>query len=698
MVGTRPLDTEALSSSSSRVQNGRPLQIPGLFVSVEWNGEPAGGVELSPGDDQAIELLMKHSLATHDDNFEQAHNEYVGKGVGGARKRILDEDEESSIFMLPLHVASVVGPPIGATYSFGPRSVSRAKRRVGRGVEEFRRRWEGGKSGVDGGRSQCLRVTVITREVGVPHDNHDEDSLGTSLSYLHCPLTRPQPRQAVTAVFNEHDLLRDTWTEFLIPIPISSLPDSATAPVAAVVLQARSAGFHPKVPPVWLVRRNFAERTVRRMISAALAAVAQPRVEVTLVGLLGNVDSLLHVEDSRNENINDIELSPRAEENHEYCKEVLCQAFWNGAFAHELRLRRVVPCSPDHPQTLAILSSSLREITPPCDFGAMDDGRDAPFRYDRDPATWLFDGQEGSESPLQNNWVKLDGIFSSEPPSNEGEQARGQVPTPNGVKKREANGSLSPSTTLAQAHNARKTTPSPLLWVPIEGERYARRPFRFFLPASLSETAGIHQGLEGVRCPCDGDRRHFHGDENMGRDGQTARCGKTTDSAASERALAERTTISGSLSLIFWGVVSSMESCTTACSDATKTITQEGSIISGRRPKAIKRGRRQLVAYREKVFRLLGCVRLENEELILQPPGKLVGLQMLGKSGFHKSSAWTMAHDLSRFACTDRSIVGQRYPLASLIFEGGAPCSNSSERRAILHTPCTYYVSGCRVW
>ena len=153
MVGTRPLDTEALSSFSSRVQNGRPLLIPGLFVSVEWNGEPAGGVELSPGDDQAIESLMKHSLATHDDSFEQAHNEYVGKGVGGARKRILDEDEESSIFMLPLHVTSVVGPPIGATYSFGPRSASRAKRRVGRGVEEFRRRWEGGKSGVDGGRS-----------------------------------------------------------------------------------------------------------------------------------------------------------------------------------------------------------------------------------------------------------------------------------------------------------------------------------------------------------------------------------------------------------------------------------------------------------------------------------------------------------------------------------------------------------------
>lgn len=676
VVGTRALPAAASSSPISRGQTIRPQQIPALPVTIEWNGEHAGVVELLQLEDKAMEPSEETVLDARDNGVNHASSENIGNGVIG---RELPNKNLPRKFMLPMDVPSIMAStPTSGSHSIGPRDVvDNAKKR--------RQRWGGYGLGMIGGRSHCLRVNVGKYEPEIPRNSlslrgENEHSEGASSSPLQDPLARIRPR--AQAIFYEHDLIRDDWTELLVPISASSSSDQVTAaPETAVVLQARSAGFHPKVPPMCLVYRDFAERIVRRIITVASAAVAQPRVEVTVVGLLGDADSILLVENVCGDLKDRVGVSPQGHllpavvgtgrERGDGPEEVICQAFWNGTLANELRLCRLNTCpskdlhafAAEGTHALPPRKTTSQSETPADDQhdtiaerrhtripSLLTKGNDLAGRDERviididlaksdrqvgddgDSATWFFDGQESTKPCFHNGRVKLGDALSSPcqslPVDKDGGQIEQGLTTIsiglNGIDNR----TRLPLTTVTEADSRRKIAPPTFTWIPVETERYAQRPFRFFLPVCRSENAGIVQDSEKVcRHHGEGDGGHYCGDENNAERGEQA-----------------PPTLAGKLSLVFWAVSPATADCNTEFIGAENQL--------GWKFKGVQSGQcnQPLMAPREQGCHLIGYVQVANDELVLQPPGKPVELPLLGDAGLNTSTAQAVVHEHKRFA------------------------------------------------
>lgn len=687
VVGARALVAAASSSPVSRGQTSRPQQIPPLSVNIEWNGEHAGVVELLHLEDRAIESSEETVLDAWDDGFNHASSGNIRNGVIGRGERMANKNLPRE-FMLSMDVPSIMAAtPTSGSHSIGPWDTGFEA--IEDDAEKGRRRWDEYGLGMVGGRSHCLRVNVGKYESEIPRDSlalrgESEDSEGPSSSPLQDPLARIRPH--AKASLYEHDLIRDDWTELLIPISTTRRSDQVSAaPETAVVLQARSAGFHPKVPPMWLVYRDFTETIVRRIVTAASAAVTQPRVEVTVVGLHGDVESLLLPENLCGEFDDRVGVSPQGHllpavvgtgrkrgDSHE---EVICQAFWNGILTNELRLCRLNTCPPKNVQVFAAEAThSLprRKTTSQSEFQAdghhdttpdrrhtripslLTEGsdlagrderviidsdlakRDRQVRDDRDPATWFFDGQESSKPCFHDGRVvKLGDALSYPRQSLPVYEDRRQIEQDHIVISADLKGienrARVPLTTVSEADSRCKISPPAFAWIPVETERYAKRPFRFFLPACLSENNGIVQNSgEVCRHHGEGDGRHYCGDEND-----------------TERGEQTPSTLTGKLSLVFWAVSPVIADCNSECIGAKKQL---GWKFKGRQSGVMEQGHRPLKAPREQGCHLIGCVQLLNDELVLQPPGKPVELPLLGDAGLNTSTAQRVVHEHKRFA------------------------------------------------
>lgn len=663
VVGTRTLPAAALSSPVSRGQTIGPQQIPALPVSIEWNGEHAGVVELLQLEEKIMEPFEETVLNARENGLNHASSKNI---VNGVIWRELPNKNLPRKFMLPIVVPSIMTSTLTRrSHSIGKQDAEKRRQRCG----EY-------GLGMVGGRSHCLRVNVGKCEPDIPRESlalrgENKYSGGPSSSPLQDLLARIRPR--AKAIFYEHDLIRDDWTELLVPISATSRSDQVTAaPETAVVLQARSAGFHPKVPPMWLVYRDFSERTVRRIVMAASAAVTQPRVEVTVVGLLSGAVSRLLEENVCGYFKDRVGVSPQVHllpalvgtgrEKDDGHEEVICQAFWNGTLANELRLCRLNTCPSKHVHTVPRKTTSQSEIPADGqddttterrhtrnpyllpkgnDLAGRDERvvididlakRDHQVRVDRDPATWFFNGQESSKPYFHDGRMKLGDASSSPrqslPVDRDGGQIEQDFTVISASLKEIENKTRLPLTTITEVDNPRKIAPSAFTWVPVETERYAQRPFRFFLPVCRSGNAGIVQD-SGKVCL-------HRGEEDGGH-----YCEDETDTERGEQA---PPTLAGKLSLVFWAVSPAALDCNTESIDAeNQPRLKFKGIQSGK-------GNQPLKAPREQGCHLIGYVQLTNDELVLQPPGKPVELPLLGDAGLNTSTVQKVIHGQKRFA------------------------------------------------
>lgn len=387
--------------------------MPPIVVTIEWNSDRAGVVAIpsAQGLDQTPDAANQASWHTI---FRPLP--YRGSIVDGS------PDDGTGAFgssygghglvMLPLYVPSVMKTPENRadirTYSDNLSVLDKTDANCSchRGNDED-----------GGGRSHCLRVTIAA-DVGraVPDCRSEQQcSDGSSQTTTHI-------REFAEATYFERDLVRERWTEIIAPFTCSFAKNDAdlklgnlsrrerrkrryrrqkglteSAPSSfGVVMWARSAGLNPETfrPPLWLRRRDFAERAVGRIIAAATAAVAQPRVEVTLLGLRGAIDSLLsrpiqpedfpieradkiwsssaamissprrpsprHLSSAEATSIRTGGDGVRLEQSNE---EILCETFWNGNLVHNLRLTRCNACPfpelPSPPTTGSLTESQF---------------------------------------------------------------------------------------------------------------------------------------------------------------------------------------------------------------------------------------------------------------------------------------------------------------------------------------------------
>lgn len=490
---------------------------------------------------------------------------------------------KSNMIVLPVYVPWIMTDASNDNHSEVLSRTRRPRRSTGGSNVDV----DGSYQEDEGGRSHCLRVTVGTgAEPGreptkldmLGHGSHRNGVMGPTTSSSSTGCTSTSLQQQTEVCFFERDLLRDDWTEILVPVfpncPEENARDLVRRPTKqkrcrchpqakkVVVLRVRSAGFQPKPPPLWLVRRDFVERAVKRIISAAAAAVVQPRVELTLVGLCGAVESLLLSERVDTQEEGGVEhATPRAESlrpsndrgnsGDSSCGEILCEAFWNGALVHRLRLRRAVRSSTPliaeskaarfpafHPEdtlpigaddqgdvkrfssrSAAVTTASKSrssdpnqvEIADPKRVG-LDQAAGGSKPRGADPSTWFSDG--GDET-LINDWVSLGGGVLSSPrsssaqketPSHE-QQETFRASHGNGLGEDEGHRGDSPSSSerLGQGGEGGSTHAlRSLAWIPVEGDAYNGRPFRLSLPACLVENAC---GSEtGDHCPGVGDK------------------------------------------------------------------------------------------------------------------------------------------------------------------------------------------------
>lgn len=660
-------------------------------------------------------------------------------------------------------------------------------------------------SRADGGRSHCLRVTIGAKPAST-FSGGRADASGTfpersreNVPDFSSERSTNGDGGQTEAFFFERDLLRKEWTEILIPVSLSGhsrlsgcpnlwthgkrdarpggmerhtrlrrgLPskhrqngyhvEKASPPEVFVVLQTRSAGFHPDKPPLWLVRRDYAERAVRRIISAAAAGVVQPRVEVTLLGLRGAVDALLSPVTSEEEEENDgtavhhkrgssLDISeedendriavhhkrgpslPRKRElgwnhddhehnngrtaahpkrgssslptkcergrmNHDSREEILCQAVWNGKVVHSIRLHRARPphlessrptpirryeaalCPPTRttkvtpelgdaslrgnedgypgvsvPSLAAKLGNicddshkiakkvgylyqdrdKLKDDKPRDDKSKGDKSKDGTSN-NQDPTSWFSSG----EQPLLDNWVSI-GTSSS--------LTGGTLPGGSGSAppKPHLGGDLlqqRPGTSATQYDKRNMVSRSPPVWIPAEEDIHNGRSIRFFFPARLFDSARVattknkchgdsllHGTKKGVcrnvadieTAEGDSDEREVRGNAGVTDDGSDGEGG---------------TMMRGDLRLVFWLISSSAPGKTAAHSVGGGWTGKTGG--SRRGAAVVKR-------------KLLGCARLADDELVLQPSGERVELGLLGSAGLGTPTEWAMSHELNR--------------------------------------------------
>lgn len=697
----RVVGTRLLSKTASSVP--KPRRTPALQFCATWNGDHAAAVDLQPGDGNTIDTpTFGYSTDIHDDSGACPFVRGLLKAVK-ARPRTI---------MLPMYVPFVMETPATIhptgnctgdphdTDSCAPETESG---HFGRGIEGGSRSHERKR---DGGRSHCLHVTISANNAVVHRDCSgggggvvDGDDAAAMTSSHH--ESHPLMRQQAEAVFFERDLIRENWTELLIPVSLENhselisaeghkskkeeedgnmsrqtrnccqthphqLGDGSPLEIA-VVLQARSAGFHPKEPPLWLLRRDFAEKTVNRILCAAAAAVAQPRVELTLVGLLGAVDSLFQAS-SLYVSGNDGSVGSSEGNNSKRDKdhdEVLCQAFWNGTYLNEVRLRRAAPTSSSNPPLLSLPEqaapfSDRKNSSASKNVNSGKDGKitgtalpsysiaaTGDFPRDKDetdglnvifdngvhdqtcinPATWFSDGPVADD-----NWVKIGGVASSQPVV-PGQKIHEQAPE-----------ALVTFGTKPAAANGRRDLSPPLAWVPAENEEYGRRPFRFFLPVYLTDNRKTSSGGDEFLCSAE--------DGNMGVEEWAIRDNGAPACSLKDANSAERATIRGNLRLVFWRVSQSTITNSSGSVDGSERE-EEGRMepmgLTQTREVVVKCGLARPENKRGEVRGLLGCAGLVNDELVLQPQGKRVELPMLGNAGLDMSTAWATTNEPNRW-------------------------------------------------
>ncbi|CAB1113397.1 unnamed protein product [Ectocarpus sp. CCAP 1310/34] len=595
VVGTRPVPTpNAANITSCGLSSRQHHQQPGvtdfgaprhheppLHLCAEWNGNHAAFVKLSSCEDGLMmidEFLYPGSQKNIGESFDD--DDFGTSNECSAQARAA---AKSNMIVLPVYVPWIMKDASNDNHLEVLSRTRRPRRSTGGGNVDGDGNYEDDEGG---GRSHCLRVTVGTevqpgrerRKLDVlGHGSHHNGVMGPTTSSSSTGCTSASFQEQTEVCFFERDLLRDDWTEILVPVFPKCPEENARGLVRrptkqkrwlrhpqankVVVLRVRSAGFQPKPPPIWLVRRNFAERAVKRIISAAAAAVVQPRVELTLVGLCGAVESLLseRVDTQREGGVE--HATPWAESlrpaNHRRnsgdssCGEVLCEAFWNGALVHTLRLRRAVRPSTSliaeskaarfpafHPEdtlpigaddqgdfkrsssrSVVVITASKSRSSDPNQDEIVDPngaGLDQPAGGSKprgaDPLTWFPDG---GDEMLGNDWVSLGGGVLSSPSlssaqeeaSSHKQQETFRTSHENDVGEHEGHRGDNPSSSerLGQGGEGGSTHDlRSLEWIPMEGDAYTGRPFRFCLPACLMENAS---GSEtGDHCPNVGDK------------------------------------------------------------------------------------------------------------------------------------------------------------------------------------------------
>ncbi len=577
-----------------------------------------------------------------------------------------------------------------------------------------------GSSGYHGGkegRSHRLQVVVSAKPPErFGHVRHGNSKGGRTSRSSHPAALQSESVTKLTEVcLFERDLLRSEWTEVLVPVctntPLGSRAsrESRTPPWEnqeqrrrgndrppdhTVVLQVRSAGFHPPAPPIWVVRRDFAERAVKRILAAAAAAIVQPRVEMNLLGLRGAVDSLLlkrastdkgDVENAATQAAGSSLAKSEGEKIDKSCDEIQCEAFWNGTLVYKAQLCRAAPSLPPavderkegmprcsrRGETLAIqagtcsgLSKEAELFSPndrkagkhECVVGKVDELTRAELDHprDSDPSTWFSGGGVGGggdigdkNDPLERDWMTLDcGLTDTVDPRCLPNTKQDETAPNDGEAGRKGTGKVSGiAAEIAERKNEQRSARS-LAWVPAEGDMYSSRPFRFFLPACLIDNAAGGQTYD-ARCGSVGSL----GDVDVDSESTDRSCSiDGGDIMGADR-------VQGDLRLVFWATTSSAAQSTTTNNrqrpygdtDADCSNSDHGRAVAG---VAARQGRRK----EENDRRLLGWASLVDDELLLQPRGQRIELALSAKTGMDFSTAWSMAHDLKRYAiiCQER--------------------------------------------
>lgn len=738
VIGTRTLST---SSSSAVARQTTDSQ---LCVSAEWNGDHAAFFELPSFDINAICPSTPDVSATQDDSDGIG---YAGcRFDGNADNQV---NRRPNLAVLPMYVPLVMRTPTtkgssDTPFRNGGKECNRRKSyHDDCGVTHARDGPEDDCRDVEGGRSHCLRLTVgidaALNSASMNPGGFEQGCSGWGGKVVTPPLAVPVPRllQETETTFFEWDLLRNEWADILIPFSIHDRSALLTRNIStdnikgrrrrcrsamqdptlrgqsrqtqkrrsrlkkplemAVVLQARSAGFNPKNPPFWLIRRDFAERTVRRIILAAAASVLQPRVEVTLLGLRGAVDSLLLVGASKkqdspiNNHQKEAPLPTKNEGNLDTSfEDIFCQAFWNDALVHQVRLCPVGPfhdslslplvlhetaCSPSN-------RKSTSNLNPMCNLtdkevghemllahrAAVDDdaNTDKGYAFDRkvdntrlkdrstaEYPTKLFYEEGNNNSCLPDNWVDLGGTG----PSNflvEMREKTKQRALHNGAFLSEEHDDSSNKKIFSPTGRGRKKEstgeerqPPTLAWVPTKGNLYDGQPIRFFLPNYLSNNAA------GRRA-----KTSSHGDsdrvDDIGESSSSQGRGSRNDATAGECATQDNQNlgslntgkihIRGDMRLLFWGVSAPVPG--RSGWDVNETEGLRGGSDKKSMMATIDRRQRRMEEGRYR--KLLGCARLVDDELLLQPAGQRVDLALRRNAGLDMSTAWAMTHTRGR--------------------------------------------------
>ena len=758
VVGTRALPASASRSAAPPPRSGREgdrrfghssgasahsYHKPSLHLSALWNGDHAASVNLSTCEDDSLTMSKLPVSAAGD---RVGGGEFGGSGFGFGNGNGVRGGPRGSgtsrLVVLPLHV-----PWIMERYGKNLCSYTNSANNTSCGVGNSHRRSGGGFGGcggVDGGfgnedgRSHCLQVTVDVKPPASVSDRASSKTFSTLNS---------RPRRAEVCFF-ERDLLRSEWTEFLIPVCTQDLVTdvrsrktrhhNAKDPPAdlAVILQARSAGFSPQDPPLWLLRRDCAERAVERIISAAAAALVQPRVEITLLGLSGAVDSLLS-ERAIEEKGGDEAGIPKtagpllpakleARKGDDGCDEVLCEAFWNGTILHKVRLHLAVSSSPSatDESTAVVPYASRREVTSATGKAGLDgirkgepasskeekeqrvDGAVTDPKEDRpahprdsDPSTWFSGGrggdEDGDDNPLGGDWVALSGgeMPAQNDPAESGEAAgrrQDANPSREGEARRRDSRRLSGTTDANDETNGEGKPRQPLVWVPAEGEIFGGRPFRFFLPACPADDAA--GGQAGASLDARGEK---NGSTGVG--GETINGSGTNGDADT---LGDN--IRGDLRLVFWAISSSSSAArepnvlnvaSGEASMSTAMVMKKETVGEDDRVRAAA-GERRRQRGGEGGRRLLGWASLVDDELLLQPRGRRIELALSAKAGLDVSTAWSMAHDLKRYVtCWEWVDRRQRAGKVRRPFLGSSS-GNLTFEITSLH-PCLFFASLC---
>ncbi|CAM9485772.1 unnamed protein product [Ectocarpus fasciculatus] len=782
VVGTRAVPTSnaatitscGLSSRQQRRQpgltaSGAPRRHePPLHLCAEWNGNHAASMRLSSYENGPMvgpEFLVPDF---HNDIGESFDDDDFGRGSESSAQA--GASAKSNLIVLPVYVPWIMkDTSTGNGSAF--KHTHRPRRSTGGSNVDRDRSYQDD----EGGRSHCLRVTVGTKsESGrerrkldmLGYGSQHDGVMGPTTSAFSSGCTSASLRQQTEVCFFERDLLRDDWTEILIPVfpdcPENNARNLVRRPTKrkrcrrppqakkVVVLRVRSAGFQPKPPPLWLVRRDFAERAVKRTISAAAAAVVQPRVELTLLGLCGAVESLLSERvDTQGEGGVEHAI-PRAESlrpskdrgntGDSSCGEILCEAFWNGALVHRLRLRRAVPSSTppiaenkaagfpafrregtfsigtddqgnvkrSSSRSAAVATASKSRASDPNQDEIVDPnvvGLDQPAGGSKprgaDPSTWFSDG---GDEPISNDWVNLGGgVLPSPRPSSALEESLSH--------RQQKSFRASHGNDLGEDEDRREDSPPSsgrlggggeggsahalrsFAWIPVEGDAYTGRPFRFSLPACF---VGNASGSEtGEHCPGVGDKpdREDGNEDCLEPDRDNANGASPNEIKHGDGGAKVR----GDLRLVFWSI--SPSSSTLAASSSAvdhvashvveravdKSLNDVSSdaerstamVVKGRTPAknngragsgdgtaviaaaaAVRRGRGRR---REKTRRVLGWASLVDDELLLQPPGQRVELALSAKAGLDTPTAWSLTHHLKRkvtaYRATQASVV-----------------------------------------